>query len=57
MAKNDMCHSPEDWGWMNKEGKLFPITTSLPPTPAKLLEMIKCSCRKLSHKKVYMPKE
>ena len=42
---NDSSHNPEDWGWKNKGGKLFPITTSLPPASAKLLEVIKCSCK------------
>ena len=42
---NDSRHNPEDWGWTNKNGKLFPITTSLPAAPAKLLEVVKCSCK------------
>eukprot|EP00794_Sanderia_malayensis_P014567 gene14567-16069_t len=42
---NDCHHNAENWGWVNKSEKLFPITTSLPPTPAKFLEMIKCACK------------
>ncbi len=42
---NDIHYNADDWGWVNKNGKLFPVTTSLPPAPAKLLEVIKCSCK------------
>ena len=30
-------------GWINKSGKLFPITRSILPATAKLLEVIRCS--------------
>ena len=36
---------PEDWGWKFSAGKLLPIMTDLQPTPQKLLELVRCSCR------------
>ena len=37
--------NPEGWGWINKSWKLFPLTASMPAGPAKLLEVIGCSCK------------
>ena len=36
---------PEEWGWICKNGKLFPATVSLPPAPESLLTVIRCSCK------------
>ena len=37
--------NPEKWGWKIKDNKLQPITTDLPPAPAKLLKVICCNCK------------
>ena len=36
---------PEELGWICKDGKLFPATVSLRPTPESLLTVIRCSCK------------
>ena len=36
---------PEEWGWICKNGKLFPATVSLPPAPESLLTVIRCPCK------------
>lgn len=36
---------PENWGWRNTDNKLLPITTDLPPAPARLLRVIRCNCK------------
>ena len=36
---------PEEWGWVCKNGKLFPAIVSLPPAPESLLTVIGCSCK------------
>ncbi|CAC5372509.1 unnamed protein product [Mytilus coruscus] len=36
---------PTDYGWEIKPGKLCPILMELPPTPDKLLNIIRCNCK------------
>ena len=38
--------NPEDWGWVAKKGKLFPLYTSQPPAPPSLLKLFRCNCKK-----------
>ena len=35
---------PCDFGWIIRDGKLHPLTTDLPPAPANVLKLSKCSC-------------
>jgi len=37
--------NPEDWGWVQIDGKLEPRTTDLPPAPDALLRVIRCNCK------------
>ena len=37
---------PEQWGWTLETGGLVPITTTLPPAPDQLLNLISCTCTK-----------
>ena len=36
--------NPTDWGWVKEEGQLAPVTSTRPPAPAKLLELVSCEC-------------
>jgi hypothetical protein len=36
---------PQDWGWKESDGRLFPVQTDLPPAPQELLQVIRCSCK------------
>lgn len=38
--------NPTSWGWKIKNGRFFPVTTSLPIAPKDLLENAHCSCAK-----------
>ena len=33
-----------EWGWMEKDGHLFPVMTDLPPAPQDLMRIIRCNC-------------
>ena len=37
---------PEEWGWVVKRGKLFPVYSSQPPAPPSLLKLFRCNCKK-----------
>ena len=36
---------PTNWGWVKKNGTLYPFPTDKPIAPNKLLEMISCGCK------------
>ncbi|WAR03769.1 hypothetical protein MAR_010327 [Mya arenaria] len=36
---------PQDWGWKESDGLLFPVQTELPPAPQEHLQVIRCSCK------------
>ena len=36
---------PTEWGWYERNNKLFPFKTDLAPAPASLLKVIKCNCK------------
>ncbi|XP_052787427.1 uncharacterized protein LOC128222459 isoform X1 [Mya arenaria] len=36
---------PQDWGWKESDGLLFPVQTDLPPASQELLQVIRCSCK------------
>lgn len=36
---------PQEWGWKDRNGTLYPVMTDLPPAPPQLLKIVKCSCR------------
>jgi hypothetical protein len=38
-------HAPLDWGWMQKNGILYPIMTEKAVAPDSLLELISCGCK------------
>lgn len=35
----------EEWGWIERDGKLMPIYTDLPAAPASLLRIVRCNCK------------
>ena len=37
--------SPQDWGWKESDGALFPVTTDLDPAPNDLLQIVRCNCQ------------
>ena len=37
--------SPEDWGWVVRDGVLHPICTDIAPAPENILKVIKCGCK------------
>jgi hypothetical protein len=37
--------SPVGHGWRDEDGKLSPVTCLLPPAPAAVMELVKCSCK------------
>ena len=38
---------PQDWGWKESDGMLFPVTPDLGPAPIELLRIVRCNCQQL----------
>jgi len=38
--------SPETFGWKSQDEKWVPVTTSLPPAPEAIIQLVKCGCIK-----------
>lgn len=38
--------NPQNWGWKEDNGKLYPVFTKKPPAPDTLLKVINCACAK-----------
>lgn len=43
--KENAKMKPDEWGWQEKAGKLFPILTDKESAPISLLKIVRCNCQ------------
>ena len=44
LLNEDVSLNPCDWGWVQKQNKLLPITTDSDVAPPSLKDVIRCKC-------------